>query len=91
MGDAMRELTKIMKVRSEPPETTPRLSDIIQKEKAGQTVSEYLFTTALRGHAKLVFDASSTAKARAFGFRRNMALARPISWERWLIYWCGGT
>lgn len=62
----MRELNKIIAVKSEPPETTPRLSDIIQKEKAGRTVSEYLFTTALRSHAKLVFDSVVHQKGQGF-------------------------
>ena len=66
MGDPMRELNKIITVRSEPPETTPRLSDIIQKEKAGRTVSEYLFTTVLRGHSKLIFDSVVLRKGQGF-------------------------
>jgi hypothetical protein len=43
----MRELGKIITIKPEP-ETTPSLTDIIQKEKAIRTVSDYLFTSSLR-------------------------------------------
>ena len=60
----MRELNKIFSVKAEP-ETTPSLSDIIQKEKAEQTVSEYLFTTELRGHCRRIFDSVVNRKGHA--------------------------
>jgi hypothetical protein len=41
----MRELGKIIAVKSEP-ESTPSLADIIQQEKAEKTVFDYLFTPA---------------------------------------------
>ena len=61
----MRELNKIITVKPEP-ETTPSLTDIIQKEKAVQTVSEYLFTTALRGHFKRIFECVVNDKGQGF-------------------------
>lgn len=61
----MRELNKIIAVKPEP-ETTPSLTDIIQKEKAVQTVSEYLFTSALRGHFKRIFDCVVNDKGQGF-------------------------
>ena len=61
----MRELGKIITVKPEP-ETTPSLTDIIQKEKAVQTVFDYLFTTALRGHFKRVFDCVVNCKGQGF-------------------------
>src|SRR5947209_5253559 len=66
MRDAkMRELGKIITVKPEP-ETTPSLTGIIQEEKAVQTVSEYLCTTALRGHFKRIFDCVSNRKGQGF-------------------------
>ena len=65
MGDPMRELNKIISVKTEP-ETTPSLSDIIQKEKAERTVADYLFTDALRGHAKRIFDSVVNGKGQGF-------------------------
>lgn len=61
----MRELDKIITVKAEP-ETTPSLSDIIQKEKAIQTVSDYLFTTALRAHFKRIFECVVDRKGQGF-------------------------
>jgi len=61
----MRELQKILTVKPEP-ETTPSLSDIIQPEKAIRTVSEYLFTPALRGHFKRIFDCVVHRKGQGF-------------------------
>ncbi|MBM3302136.1 MAG: hypothetical protein FJY85_19565, partial [Deltaproteobacteria bacterium] len=61
----MRELNKIISVKPEP-ETTPSLSDIIQKEKAERTVSEYLFTAALRGHCKRILDCVVNRKGQGF-------------------------
>jgi hypothetical protein len=61
----MRELAKILTVKPEP-ETTPSLADIIQKEKAAQTVSEYLFTAALLGHFKRIFDCVVNDKGQGF-------------------------
>ena len=61
----MRELNKIISVKPEP-ETTPSLSDIIQKEKAERTISEYLFTPALRGHCKRIFDCVVNSKGQGF-------------------------
>jgi hypothetical protein len=61
----MRELGKIITVKSEP-ETTPSLADIIQQEKAQTTVSDYLFTPALRGHFKRVFDCVVNHKGQGF-------------------------
>ena len=61
----MRELNKIIVVKPEP-ETTPSLSDIIQKDKAERTVSEYLCTTALRSHFKLIFDSVVNRKGQGF-------------------------
>lgn len=61
----MRELNKIISVKPEP-ETTPSLSDIIQKEKAARTVSEYLFTASLRGHCKRIFDCVVNGKGQGF-------------------------
>jgi len=61
----MRELNRIITVKPEP-ETTPSLTDIIQKEKAVLTVSEYLFTAALRGHFKRIFDCVVNDKGQGF-------------------------
>ena len=61
----MRELGKIITVKPEP-ETTPSLTDIIQKEKAIQTVSEYRVTTALSGHFKRIFDCVINDKGQGF-------------------------
>ncbi|HOC57135.1 MAG TPA: DUF6079 family protein [Verrucomicrobiota bacterium] len=61
----MRELGKIITTKPEP-ETTPSLTDIIQKEKAAQTVSEYLFTASLRGHFKRIFDCVINDKGQGF-------------------------
>lgn len=65
LGEAMRELNKIITVKAEP-ETTPSLSDIIQQSKAALTVSEYLFTPALRSHAKRIFDCVVNGKGQGF-------------------------
>jgi len=61
----MRELDKVITVKPEP-ETTPSLSDIIQKEKANGTVSEYLFTAALRDHFARIFDCVVNRKGQGF-------------------------
>jgi len=61
----MRELGRIITVKPEP-ETTLSLSDIVQKEKAVQTVSEYLFTAALRSHFKRIFDCVVNRKGQGF-------------------------
>ena len=61
----MRELGKIITVKPEP-ETTPSLADIIQRDKAVRTVSEYLFTAALRGHTKRVLDCVVNDKGQGF-------------------------
>jgi hypothetical protein len=61
----MRELGKIITVKPEP-ETTPSLTDIIQKEKAVRTVSEYLFTTALHGHFGRIFDCVVNRRGQGF-------------------------
>ena len=61
----MRELGRIITVKPEP-ETTPSLSDIIQKEKALQTVSDYFFTSALRAHFKRIFDSVVHQKGQGF-------------------------
>ena len=86
----MRELGKIITVKPEP-ETTPSLTDIIQKEKAVQTVSEYLFTAALRGHFKRVFDCVVNVRGRDSGYRPNTVRARHISSALWLTFWSGGS
>ena len=92
----MRELNKIITVKPEP-ETTPSLSHIIQREKAVQTVSEYFFTAALRGHFKRIFDCVSQPQGPgllgAGGIRRGQdafprssgrppGLAREGVWDR---------
>ena len=61
----MRELGKIITVKPEP-ETTPSLTDIIQKEKAVQTVSEYLFKPALSAHFRRIFDCVINRKGQGF-------------------------
>jgi Family of unknown function (DUF6079) len=61
----MRELGKVITVKPEP-ETTPSLSDIIQKEKAGRTVSDYLFTPSLRAHFKRMFECVVNRKGQGF-------------------------
>jgi hypothetical protein len=71
----MRELGKIITVKPEP-ETTPSLTDIIQKEKAVQTVSDYLFTTALRGHFKRVFDCVVNRKGQGFWVQAEYGAVR---------------
>src|SRR2546422_922773 len=66
MHDAkMRELGKIISLKREP-ETTPSLIDIIQQEKAVRTVSEYLFTSALRSHFKRIFDCVLHRRGQGF-------------------------
>lgn len=61
----MRELNKIITLKPEP-ETTPSLMDIVQKAKAVQTVSDYLFTTGLRGHFKRIFECVVNDKGQGF-------------------------
>ena len=61
----MRELGQIITVKPEP-ETTPSLADIIQRDKAVRTVSEYLFTVALRAHTKRVLDCVVNGKGQGF-------------------------
>ena len=61
----MRELNRIITVKPEP-ELTPSLAVITQKEKAVQTVSEYLFTPALRTHFKRIFDCVINDKGQGF-------------------------
>ena len=61
----MREIGKIILVKPEP-EMTPSLLDIIQKQKAIQTVAEYLFTPALRSHFKRIFDCVVNRKGQGF-------------------------
>ena len=61
----MRELGKIITVKPEP-ETTPSLTDIIQKEKAVRTVSDYLFTPALQSHFRRIFDCVVNRKGQGF-------------------------
>ena len=61
----MRELNKIITLKPEP-ETTPSLMDIVQKAKAVQTVSDYLFTAGLRGHFKRIFDCVVNDKGQGF-------------------------
>ncbi len=61
----MRELGKIISVKPEP-ETTPSLTDIIQREKAARTVSDYLFTAALRGHFKRILECVVNEKGQGF-------------------------
>jgi hypothetical protein len=61
----MREIGKIITVKPKP-ETTPPLSDIIQKGKALQTVSDYFFTAALRAHFKRIFDSVVHQKGQGF-------------------------
>jgi hypothetical protein len=61
----MRELGKIISIKPEP-ETTPSLGDIIQKEKAARTVSDYLFTPSLRAHFKRIFECVVNRKGQGF-------------------------
>jgi hypothetical protein len=61
----MRELGKVITLKPEP-ETTPSLIGVIQKEKAVQTVSDYLFTPALQGHFKRIFDCVVNRKGQGF-------------------------
>lgn len=61
----MRELNKIIKLKPEP-DLTPSLAKIITPEAACQTVSDYLFTAALRGHCKRVFECVVNRKGQGF-------------------------
>lgn len=61
----MRELGKVITLKPEP-ETTPSLTGVIQKEKAVQTVSDYLFTPALQAHFKRIFDCVVNRKGQGF-------------------------
>ena len=61
----MRELEKMITLKPEP-ETTPSLTEIIQKEKAVHTVSDYLFTPALQSHFKRIFDCAVNRKGQGF-------------------------
>src|SRR5271166_2742205 len=61
----MLELNKIITLKPEP-ETTPSLSQLIQPEKAQQTVSEYYFTAALRSHFKRIFDSAVNRNGQGF-------------------------
>lgn len=61
----MRELNEIIVLKPEP-ETTPSLSQLIQPERAQQTVSEYYFTAGLRSHFKRIFDSAVNRNGQGF-------------------------
>lgn len=61
----MRELGQIITLKPEP-ETTPSLNEIIQRDNAVRTVSDYLFTAALRSHIKRILDCVVNGKGQGF-------------------------
>ncbi|WP_337287272.1 hypothetical protein [Candidatus Methylomirabilis sp.] len=65
MSASLRELSRIITVKPEP-ETTPSLPQLIQKDKACQTVSQYYFTPSLRSHFKKVFECVINRKGQGF-------------------------
>ncbi len=52
---SLQQLSKLVQLKPEP-QTTPSLSDIIQRDKAAGCVAEYYLTPALREHFKRVFE-----------------------------------
>ncbi len=65
MSTPLRELSKIITVKPEP-ETTPSLPQLIQENKACQTVAQYYFTPSIRSHFKKVFDCVINRKGQGF-------------------------
>ena len=65
MSASLPALSKIISLKPEP-ETTPTLNQIIKKDAARQTVSDYLFTPSLRAHAKRVFESAVHNKGQGF-------------------------
>jgi hypothetical protein len=62
---ALREISKIVALKSEP-ETTPTLAKLIRGENARKTVADYHFTSSLREHFKRVFDCVVNTKGQGF-------------------------
>ena len=65
MPASLPKLSSILTLKPEPL-TTPTLSQIIQREQAQETVSNYLFTPSLRSHAKKVFECAVHSKGQGF-------------------------
>jgi len=65
MSAPLRELSKIITVKPEP-ETTPSLPQLIQQDKARQTISQYYFTSSLRSHFRKVLDCVVNRKGQGF-------------------------
>ena len=59
-------LKEIIRVKPDPPETTPLLSKIILDVNAARTVQDYLFTPSLRAHFQTVFECAVHRKGQGF-------------------------
>ena len=62
---AFREISKIIAVKPEP-QTTPSLLQAITRDKARETVGDYLFTPSLRSHFKRIFECLVHRKGQGF-------------------------
>ena len=62
---AFREISKIIAVKPEP-QTTPSLLQAITRDKARETVTNYLVTPSLRSHFKRIFECLVHQKGQGF-------------------------
>ena len=65
MPASLPALSTILALKPEP-ETTATLNQIIQRERARDTVTNYLFTPSLRSHAKKLFECAVHNKGQGF-------------------------
>jgi hypothetical protein len=65
MPVSLQPLSSILSLKAEP-QTTPALNQIIRREEARDTVSNYLFTPTLRAHAKRICECAVHAKGQGF-------------------------
>jgi hypothetical protein len=61
----LSQLSKALALKPEP-QLTPALKQIIARENARSTVSDYLFTPSLRAHAKRIFECAVHGKGQGF-------------------------
>jgi hypothetical protein len=65
MPASLTPLNRSLALKPEP-ELTPALKQIVARERARTTVSDYLFTPALRSHAKRIFECAVHGKGQGF-------------------------
>lgn len=65
MPVSLTPLNKSLALKPEP-ELTPALKQIVARDRARTTVSDYLFTPALRSHAKRIFECAVHGKGQGF-------------------------